>query len=66
MIIDAPRAVNHQGGPAQPMVSLSSTPSGVQPMTIQALTTTAPLLTTSASPPAQTIASHHVQQVQQV
>uniref|UniRef100_A0A8C7KBJ2 Sterol regulatory element-binding protein 1 n=1 Tax=Oncorhynchus kisutch TaxID=8019 RepID=A0A8C7KBJ2_ONCKI len=56
-------AVNHQGGPAQPMVSLSSSPSGVQPMTIQALTTTAPLLTTSASPPAQTIASHHIQQV---
>uniref|UniRef100_A0A8C7K7C7 Sterol regulatory element-binding protein 1 n=1 Tax=Oncorhynchus kisutch TaxID=8019 RepID=A0A8C7K7C7_ONCKI len=57
------KAVNHQGGPAQPMVSLSSSPSGVQPMTIQALTTTAPLLTTSASPPAQTIASHHIQQV---
>uniref|UniRef100_A0A8C7UC50 Sterol regulatory element-binding protein 1 n=1 Tax=Oncorhynchus mykiss TaxID=8022 RepID=A0A8C7UC50_ONCMY len=56
------KAVNHQGGPAQPMVSLSSSPSGVQPMTIQALTTTAPLLTTSASPPAQTIASHHIQQ----
>uniref|UniRef100_A0A8C7UKV6 Sterol regulatory element-binding protein 1 n=1 Tax=Oncorhynchus mykiss TaxID=8022 RepID=A0A8C7UKV6_ONCMY len=49
--------------PAPPMVSLSSSPSGVQPMTIQALTTTAPLLTTSASPPAQTIASHHIQQV---
>uniref|UniRef100_A0AAZ3R9T5 Sterol regulatory element-binding protein 1 n=1 Tax=Oncorhynchus tshawytscha TaxID=74940 RepID=A0AAZ3R9T5_ONCTS len=57
------KAVNHQGGPVQPMVSLSSSPSGVQPMTIQALTTTAPLLTTSASPPAQTIASHHIQQV---
>ncbi|XP_029584613.1 sterol regulatory element-binding protein 1 isoform X3 [Salmo trutta] len=57
------KAVNHQGGPAQPMVSQSSSPSGVQPMTIQALTTTAPLLTTSASPPAQTIPSHHIQQV---
>ncbi|XP_014058434.2 sterol regulatory element-binding protein 1 isoform X2 [Salmo salar] len=57
------KAVNHQGGPAQPMVSLSSSPSGVQPMTIHALTTTAPLLTTSASPPTQTIASHHIQQV---
>uniref|UniRef100_A0A673X3D3 Sterol regulatory element-binding protein 1 n=1 Tax=Salmo trutta TaxID=8032 RepID=A0A673X3D3_SALTR len=54
---------NGYKGPAQPMVSLSSSPSGVQPMTIQALTTTAPLLTTSASPPAQTIASHHIQQV---
>ncbi|XP_055754410.1 sterol regulatory element-binding protein 1 isoform X2 [Salvelinus fontinalis] len=57
------KAVNHQGGPAQPMVSLSSSPTNVQPMTIQALTTTAPLLTTSASHPAQTIASHHIQQV---
>ncbi|XP_012991286.2 sterol regulatory element-binding protein 1 isoform X2 [Esox lucius] len=53
---------NHQGGPAQPIVSLSSSP-GIQPVTIQALTTSSPLLATSASPPAQTIASHHVQQV---
>ncbi|KAJ7989735.1 hypothetical protein DPEC_G00307610 [Dallia pectoralis] len=53
---------NHQGGPTQPMVSLSSSP-GLQPMTIQTLTTSSPLLATSASPPVQTIAPHHVQQV---
>uniref|UniRef100_A0AAZ3S6A2 Sterol regulatory element-binding protein 1 n=1 Tax=Oncorhynchus tshawytscha TaxID=74940 RepID=A0AAZ3S6A2_ONCTS len=58
-----PRVQRRPPSPVQPMVSLSSSPSGVQPMTIQALTTTAPLLTTSASPPAQTIASHHIQQV---
>uniref|UniRef100_A0AAY5K188 Sterol regulatory element-binding protein 1 n=1 Tax=Esox lucius TaxID=8010 RepID=A0AAY5K188_ESOLU len=59
---DAFSVANHQGGPAQPIVSLSSSP-GIQPVTIQALTTSSPLLATSASPPAQTIASHHVQQV---
>ncbi|KAL0993115.1 hypothetical protein UPYG_G00103390 [Umbra pygmaea] len=51
---------SQQGVPAQPMVSLSS---GIQPMTIQGLTTSSPILTTSVSPPTQTITSHHVQQL---
>uniref|UniRef100_A0A667YDB7 Sterol regulatory element-binding protein 1 n=1 Tax=Myripristis murdjan TaxID=586833 RepID=A0A667YDB7_9TELE len=55
-----------QGGVGQPVPSSSSSPSSVQPMAIQTqiqgLTTTSPLLATSASPPAQTIAPH-VQQV---
>uniref|UniRef100_A0AAQ5Y7B4 Sterol regulatory element-binding protein 1 n=1 Tax=Amphiprion ocellaris TaxID=80972 RepID=A0AAQ5Y7B4_AMPOC len=49
-----------------PATSLSSSPPSVQPVAIQTqiqgLTTTSPLLTTSGSPPAQTIAPH-VQQV---
>ncbi|XP_071777296.2 sterol regulatory element-binding protein 1 [Centroberyx gerrardi] len=55
-----------QGGVSQPVPSLSSSPSSVQQVAIQTqlqgLTTTSPLLTTSASPPVQTIAPH-VQQV---
>uniref|UniRef100_A0A3P8WHT0 Sterol regulatory element-binding protein 1 n=1 Tax=Cynoglossus semilaevis TaxID=244447 RepID=A0A3P8WHT0_CYNSE len=51
---------------SQPTTSLSSSPPSVQPMTIQAslqgLTTTSSLLTTSSSPSSQTITSH-VQQV---
>ncbi|KAM3863614.1 sterol regulatory element-binding protein 1 [Diretmus argenteus] len=51
---------------SQPGPSLSSSTTSAQPMTIQAqlqgLTTTSPLLATSASPPTQTIASH-IQQV---
>ncbi|XP_049924636.1 sterol regulatory element-binding protein 1 [Epinephelus moara] len=51
---------------SQPTTILSSSPPTVQPVTIQAqlqgLTTTTPLLATSASPPIQTIAPH-VQQV---
>ncbi|XP_042360311.1 sterol regulatory element-binding protein 1 isoform X2 [Plectropomus leopardus] len=51
---------------SQPTTILSSSPTSVQPVTIQAqlqgLTTTSPLLATSASPPIQTIAPH-VQQV---
>uniref|UniRef100_A0A8C9ZW05 Sterol regulatory element-binding protein 1 n=1 Tax=Sander lucioperca TaxID=283035 RepID=A0A8C9ZW05_SANLU len=51
---------------SQPTAILSSSPPNVQPVTIQAqlpgLTTTSPLLATSASPPVQTIAPH-IQQV---
>uniref|UniRef100_A0A671XSE2 Sterol regulatory element-binding protein 1 n=1 Tax=Sparus aurata TaxID=8175 RepID=A0A671XSE2_SPAAU len=51
---------------SQPATSLSSSPPSVQPVTIQAqlqgLTTTSPLLATTAGQPAQTITSH-VQQV---
>ncbi|KAF7661304.1 hypothetical protein LDENG_00264580 [Lucifuga dentata] len=51
---------------SQPVTSLSSSPPTVQPAAIQtqiqALTTTSPLLATSASPPTQTI-TPHVQQV---
>ncbi|XP_070703412.1 sterol regulatory element-binding protein 1 isoform X1 [Pempheris klunzingeri] len=51
---------------SQPTTILSSSPPSVQPVTIQTplqgLTTTSPLLATTASPPAQTIAPH-VQQV---
>uniref|UniRef100_A0A3B5LRW9 Sterol regulatory element-binding protein 1 n=1 Tax=Xiphophorus couchianus TaxID=32473 RepID=A0A3B5LRW9_9TELE len=51
---------------SSPATSLSSSPPSVQPVTIQTqlqgLTTASPLLTTSASPPAQTITT----QVQQV
>ncbi|KAM9844018.1 sterol regulatory element-binding protein 1 [Aulostomus maculatus] len=54
------------GSVSQPAPSLSSSPPSVQPVAIPAplggLTTTSPLLATSASPPAQTIAPH-VQQV---
>lgn len=50
----------------QPTASLSSSPPSVHPVTIQTqlqgLTTTSPLLSTTASPSAQTITSH-VQQV---
>uniref|UniRef100_A0A672Z6M8 Sterol regulatory element-binding protein 1 n=1 Tax=Sphaeramia orbicularis TaxID=375764 RepID=A0A672Z6M8_9TELE len=51
---------------SQPATSLSSSPPSVQPVAIQTqlqgLTTTSPLLATSASPPTQTI-TPHVQQV---
>ncbi|XP_042248745.1 sterol regulatory element-binding protein 1 [Thunnus maccoyii] len=54
------------GSVSQPVTTLSSSPPTVQPVAIQAqlqgLTTTSPLLATSASPPTQTITSH-VQQV---
>uniref|UniRef100_A0A8C4EII4 Sterol regulatory element-binding protein 1 n=1 Tax=Dicentrarchus labrax TaxID=13489 RepID=A0A8C4EII4_DICLA len=54
------------GSVSQPTTSLSSSPPSVQPVTIQTqiqgLTTTSPLLATTASPTAQTITSH-VQQV---
>ncbi|XP_034045740.1 LOW QUALITY PROTEIN: sterol regulatory element-binding protein 1 [Thalassophryne amazonica] len=50
------------GSVTQPATSLSSSPPSVQPVAIQGLTTTSPVLTTSGSPPAQTITSH-VQQV---
>lgn len=54
------------GSASQTATSLSSSPPGVQPVTIQTqlqgLTNSSPLLTTTASPPAQTITSH-VQQV---
>lgn len=51
---------------SQPAPSLTPSPPSVQPVTIQAqiqgLTSSSPLLTTTASPPVQTIAPH-VQQV---
>uniref|UniRef100_A0A665W9E2 Sterol regulatory element-binding protein 1 n=1 Tax=Echeneis naucrates TaxID=173247 RepID=A0A665W9E2_ECHNA len=54
------------GSVSQPATTLSSSPQSVQPVSIQSqlqgLTTTSSLLTTSTSPPAQTIAPH-VQQV---
>uniref|UniRef100_A0A8C9ZSJ8 Sterol regulatory element-binding protein 1 n=1 Tax=Sander lucioperca TaxID=283035 RepID=A0A8C9ZSJ8_SANLU len=56
----------HTASVSQPTAILSSSPPNVQPVTIQAqlpgLTTTSPLLATSASPPVQTIAPH-IQQV---
>ncbi|KAM6957039.1 sterol regulatory element-binding protein 1 isoform 2-T2 [Aplochiton taeniatus] len=58
-------AVN-QGAASQPVVSLSSSPPGVQPITVHSsvsgLTTTSQILTTSSSAPVQTIAPH-IQQV---
>lgn len=57
-------AVAPQASP-QPMPGVSASPQNVQPVTIQAQVqslSTAPILTTSSSPPAQTIAPH-VQQV---
>ncbi|XP_051571100.1 sterol regulatory element-binding protein 1-like isoform X3 [Myxocyprinus asiaticus] len=57
-------AVNQQSSP-QPITSLHASPQNVQPMAIQAQVQslpTTPVLTTSSSPPTQTI-SPHVQQV---
>lgn len=59
-------SVGSPGIVSQPTANLSSSPPNVQSVTIQTplqgLTTTSPILATTASPPAQTITSH-VQQV---
>uniref|UniRef100_A0A3Q4GFF9 Sterol regulatory element-binding protein 1 n=1 Tax=Neolamprologus brichardi TaxID=32507 RepID=A0A3Q4GFF9_NEOBR len=57
---------SYTGNVSTPATSLSSSPPSIQPVAIQAqlqgLTTASPLLTTSTSPPVQTVAAH-VQQV---